>query len=116
MKKIAFTIAVLLFAIGCKDTEVCDERFALIGLNVIGKELTNSFTVRKSNGDTLNKTTEAQGLYIVVDDNYRDQINGNEIFVFEGFIDNSRVVLEEFTVGTDDCHVIKISGVSEVKL
>ncbi len=113
-----------MFFYSCKEEDkpiMCTEEFRTVGINVNGDSLTNYYTIRPFNNDTILPTNSFQGVYenyyVVLDDSYRANIaNKQETFIFIGFINDSIVVNEEFIIKADDCHIEKVSGKETVNL
>ena len=104
---------------GCKDEQpqqgvICTEEFRSTTLYVPGAPLTESFTIRLSNSDTIRIKGNAdlrQGYYVVLDDNYQAKLeNQEDNFRFIGKRGNEVVVLEDYVFKADQCHITKVSG------
>lgn len=104
---------------GCKDEQpqqgvICTEEFRSTTLYVPGAPLTESFTIRLSNSDTIRIKGNAdfrQGYYVVLDDNYQAKLeNQEDNFRFIGKRENEVVVLEDYVFKADQCHITKVSG------
>ncbi|SEJ60834.1 hypothetical protein SAMN05216327_11410 [Dyadobacter sp. SG02] len=104
---------------GCKDEQPqggvnCTEEFRSTTLYVPGAPLTESFTIRLSNSDTIRIKGNAdfrQGYYVVLDDNYQTKLkNQQDNFRFIGKRGNEVVVQENYVFKADQCHITKISG------
>lgn len=104
---------------GCQDEQsqqgvICTEEFRSTTLYVPGAPLTESFTVRLSNSDTIRIKGNAdfrQGYYVVLDDNYQAKLeNQQDNFRFIGKRGNELVVQEDYVFKADQCHITKVSG------
>ncbi len=104
---------------GCKDEQpeqgvICTEEFRSTTLYVTGAPLTESFTIRLSNSDTIRIKGNAdfrQGYYVVLDDNYQAKLeNQQDNFRFIGKRGNEVVVQENYVFKADQCHITKVSG------
>lgn len=104
---------------GCKDEQpqqgvICTEEFRSTTLYVPGAPLTESFTIRLSNSDTIRIKGNAdfrQGYYVVLDDNYQAKLeNQQDNFRFIGKRGNEVVVREDYVFKADQCHITKVSG------
>jgi len=108
--------------ISCRNHEVnCTEEFRTIGVTVIGDSLSDYYTVRISNSDTIRFTgyggyPDSQW-YPVLDDNIVQEIaNTQETFKFIGEINDSIVIYEDYIIRADQCHVSKVSGEDVIQL
>ena len=109
----------LLFSCNEEDGISCTLEFRTIGLTVIGDSLTDYYTIRLSNNDTIRSIDFGfeDSYYVVLDDSYQSEIeNSQESFEFIGEIDDSVVVQETFVIAADLCHITKISGPSQIIL
>lgn len=104
---------------GCKDEQpqqgvICTEEFRSTTLYVPGAPLTESFTIRLSNTDTIRIKGNAdfhRGYYVVLDDNYQAKLeNQQDNFRFIGKRGNEVVVLEDYVFKADQCHITKVSS------
>ena len=123
MKKLISISLIVLLGLfqACKEEVMCTEEFRAVGISVIGDSLTNFYTVRNSNLDTIkfpnNIEYSSNHWYPVLDDNYQSKIaNSQESFKFIGEINDTIVVNEVYVINADDCHINKVSGKSEVVL
>lgn len=84
----------------------------------------DSYKVNKLDGEELfnivvdttqNTSTEKNGLYQLISDTQFNDITkeGTDV-LFTGFVNDSIVVSENFRVGHDCCHVVYISGMSDI--
>lgn len=93
---------------------ICTEEFRSELLNVSGDPLTECYTVRLSNSDTirhLGNSGLTPGYYIVLDDNYKLQLeNQQDTFRFIGKRGSEIVILEDYVFKADKCHITKMSG------
>lgn len=121
---LAISILAALIACSLDDdrTEVaCTEEFRMIGLKITGVELDDFYTLRVETGDTI-RFTEGDtyplvNWYPVLDDSYQPVLEGREEqFGFVGMIDGAQVVAETFVIGSDQCHIYKVSGAQSVDL
>jgi hypothetical protein len=104
---------------GCKDEQPqeavnCTEEFRSTTFYVPGAPLTESFTIRLSNSDTIHIKGNAdfrQGYYVVLDDNYQAKLeNQQDNFRFIGKRGNEVVVQEDYVFKADQCHITRLSG------
>ncbi|SEJ15685.1 hypothetical protein SAMN05216327_106384 [Dyadobacter sp. SG02] len=104
---------------GCKDEQAqgrvnCTEEFRSTTLFVPGALLTESFTIRLSNSDTIRINANSdfrQGYYVVLDDKYKTKLkNQQDSFRFMGKRGNQVVVQENYVFKADQCHITKVSG------
>jgi len=104
---------------GCKDEQpqqgvICTEEFRSTTLYVPGAPLTESFTIRLSDSDTIRikgNVDFRQGYYVVLDDNYQAKLeNQQDNFRFIGKRGNEVVVQENYVFKADQCHITKVSG------
>jgi len=100
---------------------VCTQEFRSIGVSIIGGSLTDYYTVRNSNLDTIRFSEDINSIdanwYPILDDSYQSKIaNSEEVFTFIGEINNTIVINEEYIIKADECHIEKISGKSEIHL
>jgi hypothetical protein len=115
----SFLLSLLLFS--CNKTEiVCTTEFRTVGIIVTGDSLTNFYTIRNSNHDTIRNSPGIGFLalvYPVLDDNYQQKlVNAQDYFTFYGFVNDSLKVKEVFEIKADYCHVMKLSGKDEVQI
>lgn len=115
-----FLIVVSFFIQSCKNKEVnCTEEFRTVGVTVTGDSLTDFYTIRISNSDTIRIVVDYPNnqWYPVLDDNYQNKIaNSQESFRFIGEINDTIVVNEDFIIRADQCHISKVSGKEVVNL
>lgn len=121
MNKISFLVLFILLIISCKDKEqACTEEFRMISITVNGEGLSNVYTVRQSNNDTIINNQNSlvdPNTYVVLDDNYLPKLkNQTDDFLFVGEIDGNKVVEEMFTIRADECHVEYVSGNTDIDL
>jgi hypothetical protein len=121
---ILILLAVLLAACSTDANEeevICTEEFIVIGVKVSGATLSDYYTVRVSNNDTIrftnNSTYPIGNWYPILDDSYQAILeNTQEDFIFYGKINDATVVNEAYIIGADQCHIKKISGASQVSV
>lgn len=93
---------------------ICTEEFRSTTLYVPGTPLTESFTIRLSNSDTIRIKGNAdfrQGYYVVLDDNYQAKLeNQQDNFRFIGKRGREVVVREDYIFKADQCHITQVSG------
>jgi len=115
-------ICLFLFFSSCDDIQnACTNEFRTIGLNVNGQSLSEHYTIRINNNDTLRFENygfyPTDNYYVVIDDSYHHLLkNQAENFRFIGLINDSVVVNEVYFIKSDGCHVEKLNGVEEVNL
>lgn len=109
---------------GCKDKTqaqeiICTEEFRSASLYVPGGPLSECYTIRISNSDTIRYSSNLEGksgYYTVLNDNYQPKLeNQKDTFSFIGKRGNEIVVRQEYVFEADQCHITKISGKSELK-
>lgn len=104
----------------CKQEIMCTQEFRTIGITITGDSLTDFYTIRNSNSDTIRFSTGVDPYslcYPVLDDSYTSKIaNSQESFTFIGEINDTIVVNERYVIKADYCHIDKVSGKSEVSL
>lgn len=102
------------------DQAICTTEFRSVGLRVIGDTLTDFYTIRLSNSDTIRRSTGVEPQthwYLVLDDSYQRQlVNKQESFRFIGKKGQTIVIREEYIIAADQCHINKVSGKSEIQL
>ncbi len=100
-----------------RDEVVCTEEFRYITIKVSGEPLTEYYTVRLSDSDTIRPNPADavfDKIYIVLSDNYQKKLeNKKDTFRFIGKRE-SGIVRENFVISADHCHISKISGKSEI--
>lgn len=98
----------------------CTAEFRSIGVTVLGDSLTDFYTIRESTSDTIRRSTGVESRthwYTVLDDSYQSAIGrSQERFKFIGKIDGTIVVNEDYIIKGNGCHIIQISGKTEVQL
>ena len=122
--KIVFSLIFLSgILLSCDKNEQvgCTLEFRTIGVTVTGDSLTDFYTLRIPNSDTIRLSAIGfypyKKWYPVLDDNYQSKIaNTQESFRFIGKINDTIVVNETFIIKADACHIEKVSGRSEVGL
>ena len=123
---------IFLFA-GCKDEKpdqllICSEQYVTITIKV--RDIQNapvaleSFKVTRTadQSDVTIKVDPAdyaimqkQGIYPIANDSSKRQLdNKNVEVVFTGMVGGKVVVNQKYTIGTDKCHVLLVSGEREV--
>ncbi len=106
----------------CNETGgfiVCTEEFRTIGITVNGDMLTDHFTIRISNGDTIRPLDQGfeDDYYIILSDNFQPELaDKQENFRFIGEISDIVVVNQLYVIKADQCHINKVSGESEITL
>lgn len=100
-----------------RDEVFCTEEFRSIRIKVSGDSLTDYYTVRRSNADTIRfKQSDPvfEQNYVVLNDNYQKKLeNQQDTFRFVGKR-ASGDVQEDFVISADHCHITKVSGKSEI--
>ena len=112
------TISLTISLPGCteedKEAVNCTEEFRSARVKVPGEPLTEFFTIRLSNSDTIrypDKYDPKQGYYLVLDDSYQPKLEGRQdTFRFIGKRNNIIVVQEDYVFKADQCHITKVSG------
>lgn len=108
---------------GCRQEEepgelLCTSDLKYFTLKVSGSALTDFYTIRLSNSDTIRHTANVdlkQNVYLVLDDRYREKLeNQQDTFRFIGKRGNGIAVQEDYVFQADHCHISKVSGASEI--
>jgi len=104
----------------CKEEIACTEEFRTVSIKVTGDTLTDFYTIRISNSDTIRIPADGYPdayTYPVLNDNYQSVIaNSQESFTFIGKINDTVVVNEAFVISADNCHIDKVSGKNGVNI
>jgi hypothetical protein len=117
------TVSLMTSLSACVDDEndqgvICTEEFRSTILIVPGDPLTESYTVRLSNSDTIRNSGNSDlrtGNYIVLDDTYQPKLEDQQdTFRFIGKRGIEVVVREDYVFKADQCHITKVSGKSEL--
>ena len=120
LKLFASIFGIALFSLpSCNDKGIiCTEEFAMVGITVSGQALDRCFTIRLSTSDTLSTNSfHFENWYTIATDELREDLrNRKENFRFYGLINDSVVVMEDYVIGADDCHIYKVSGRDSVAL
>jgi len=125
MKISPFYTILFSFLISCDKVVVdppvsCTEEFRYISIEVDGDSLTQFYTIRKLNSDTIRPTPNApifDNFYEVLNDSYSAVLkNKSEQFQFIGVINDSTLVKLDYEIAADECHIFKISGPSYISL
>ena len=100
------------------DGIICTSMYAMIGVQVEGAQLTDFYTIRTANGDTLRYAQQGiANWYSIVEDNYQSKLkNKTETFVFHGWVNGVEKIKETYVIGADACHVFKQSGKDTLQL
>ncbi|MFZ4522350.1 MAG: hypothetical protein ACOYNC_11635 [Bacteroidales bacterium] len=108
-----------------KDDVACTEEYRMLTITVRDSAahpviLSQYFVRKTSTGDTLDFAREdpyadsinkVQGIYIVFTDGKMGMTSKTGTsFEFHGFQNGMETVLENFTIGKDNCHVYWLSG------
>jgi hypothetical protein len=120
MRKLVFlSMLALLSAGSCDKTIYCTEEFRMITVEVMGKNLDKTRTIRILTGDTLdmNRHSFAAGTYVILTDAEMGLFRRKqEHFRFQGLIGDSLVVDEVYLIGHDECHIDLIEGRTRIEL
>jgi hypothetical protein len=125
MKKLIYFLSLsslTLYGFQCgkgDDEFYCTEEFRSVTIRVNGPVLEDFFTIRVSNGDTIrpNGIGVWENYYPVLDDAFQTKLIGKEeVFRFYGKIQNTTVVMEDYLIGADRCHIYKVLGTEEVDI
>jgi hypothetical protein len=96
----------------------CTDEFRSIVIKVSGDPLTDHYTVRLSNSDTIRRQQMGEPQtqwYTVLNDTYQRKLaNKQDVFRFIGKRGDVIVVEEDYLIGADECHVYKVSGKDEI--
>lgn len=113
------TLSLTTLVCSCVDEDnepgvICTEEFRSALLHVPGDPLTDSYTIRLSNADTIRHSGNSDlrpGYYIVLDDNYKPKLeNQQDTFRFIGKRGSAVVVREDYVFKANKCHITKVSG------
>lgn len=110
--------------VGCLGTLVCTEELRILtvevnDINNMPVELDSSYSIHESASvhsfDSNDSGFITEGTYTLWTDVEMDLIKrkGSEI-IFEGWLNNEKVVSEVFTIGHDCCHIELLDGTSEI--
>lgn len=129
MKNLTLALLASVFLFSCKKSQdptiedpiACTEIFTMIPIQVekAGNQqpLTQFYTIDIELHDTIRENNFLEGYYIVISDNYQQKLkNDTREFLFEGLINDEKVVSEVFVIKADECHIEKVSGVEKVVL
>jgi hypothetical protein len=114
---LTFPLATLLCS--CIEEEnklgvICTEEFRSELLNVPGDPLTESYTIRLSNSDTIRHLANSDlstNNYLVLNDNYQPKLeNQQDTFRFIGKRGSEVVVWKDYVFIADQCHISKVNG------
>lgn len=102
-----------------KKEVICSNEFRIVGVKVIGGKLHDFYTLRTATADTIRFTTNGlypqNNWYPILDDNFQPLLEGTrEDFVFVGIKNAVEVVRQQYSIGADECHIIRYSGPAEV--
>lgn len=124
-RKLSFLIILfLLTALSACENDLdskqvyCTDDFRGISIRVSGEPLSDHYTVRLSDSDTIRRPKSAEPQtqwYTVLDDTYQRKLaNKEDVFRFIGKRGDVIVVEEDYVIGADECHVYKVSGKDEI--
>ncbi|MEP1095630.1 MAG: hypothetical protein ABJG78_11005 [Cyclobacteriaceae bacterium] len=126
MKKWITIVFVTLVVQSCSNSDndqsiVCTEEFRTVGVTIIGGQLNNFYTVRKTTNDTIRHNPIIGGsiadFYPILDDSYLPKLTKNEdTFTFHGFLDSQLLIKEDYVIKADQCHIELVSGRTEIEL
>lgn len=116
---ILFFSAILFFSCSKEDKVSCTEEFRFVGVNVEGDSLSDYFTIRQKTSDTIRLEQSVVFpdyiWYIILDDSFSQTLkNSSETFTFQGFINDSIVISEDYVIKADDCHISRQSGLDKI--
>mgnify|MGYP000861798077 CR=1 len=125
IKNICLLILIAIFScskkdvLECPDNIACTEVFVSIGVKIVNSnnEIVNCFkTVTEIEGQVnpiVNNIFDiAVGPYIILDDSQKSKLkkDGSKV-IFTAYNEKDQVIAaENFVIGHDCCHVVKISG------
>jgi hypothetical protein len=107
----------------CEEDRYCTMVLVAVTLKVQSAtgepvRLDEAYTIRQSTGEIINHTQNmsASGVYVVLDDAYRASLyrSRQDDFKFVGKIGGRTVVEENYTIGADECHIVKRAGKDSV--
>ena len=117
----------LFFLLGCNDDQECagvactaDYRIVTIEVkdqngDPVLLDAYNVLIVNTNERLTFDPEVPTGGQYTLVEDQHMSLISSDgTLLLFEGLINDEVIASEEFVVGHDCCHVIKVSGPDEV--
>lgn len=110
----------------CSGNFPCTEVFITIGVDIknsSGQAVTldsTSVTNNKSgisHSASFDNSPGFASYYAVADDGHLDDIDfDGTTFLLEGWLDGKQVVSEEFLIGKDCCHILKLEGPDEITI
>jgi hypothetical protein len=137
MKTSVYFLLLLLFFTGCENNDAsdcankaCTEVFKTIVVTIKDSEnnpvALDSFKVTNlENGNDLSReinnaefeAMRENGVYPLFGDEYARDFSNKEVEInFKGYIDNQEIISSDYKVGADCCHVILISGDTEISI
>lgn len=134
MKKMLFIFSFAYIFLGCKSDDCsdifCTQEFVTINISI--KNQSNNpvsldyFEVinLKDGSDLTREVNSAElelmqqnGTYPLFGDEHVNAYKNQKLEIqFKGFSNNQKIISQNYTVGADCCHVILISGVTELIL
>lgn len=129
-KSIIPALLLIVFIIGCGDenkcSSICTEEFKSIHLTIKDANgnsiVLDQFTVtltdsNKDITEDLDFDQTFAGTYPIIDDSFTSEAKSNDLKVqFIGKIDDTIVVEENYIIGSDCCHILLISGETEITI
>ncbi|MEO9477301.1 MAG: hypothetical protein ABJG41_17280 [Cyclobacteriaceae bacterium] len=110
----------------CSGNFACTEVFITIGVDIknsSGQAVTldsASVTNQKSgvsHSPSYDSYPDFASYYGIADDADLDDVDyDGTVFLFEGWLEGEKVVSEEFLIGKDCCHILKLEGPKEITL
>ncbi|MEP4535360.1 MAG: hypothetical protein ABJ004_19850 [Cyclobacteriaceae bacterium] len=110
----------------CSGNFACTEVFITIGVDI---KNSSGQAVTLDSALVTNKKSEISyspyfdnnpgfaSYYGIANDGDLDEIDfDGTIFLLEGWIDSEKVVSEEFLIGKDCCHILKLDGPDEIMI
>jgi hypothetical protein len=116
---VASLFAAGIFLTSCDPQVVCTEEFRTFTLEVVGDTLTQTYTIRKDNQDTVQSATEpfSENKYTVLSDAYQPEMENKTLdFIFHGYIGDSLVIDEDYNISADKCHIDGVTGKIKIEL
>ena len=125
-------IFLISLVVSCNDEEcggsiACTTDYRIISVSLVDTEgnavILDSYTVvRRDTREAISFDTDVsefnqEGQYSIAEDQHFDQVaREGTSFILEGFINNEVVISENFLIGNDCCHVVKLEGPESLTL
>jgi len=131
MKTPLYLLLALVLTVSCNDDDnnepdacsielICTEEYRSILISIQDSEgnpfVLDEYRVTNTRSMTFVSFTFpndliTEGSYVIAEDQHFDEVRKSGTnFLFEGFLDDQKVIEENYSIGHDCCHVIKVSG------